>query len=115
MMKNPFGTNISLVTAAKAEKTGKEADIVKLELQCVPSLQSAKEMLIEVSENLVDGEMLNLVQGFVTQIEKMQEQVLALTMQSIRAAREVRKETVQEEPEAVPQVLVPEAAPVPAQ
>jgi len=110
MMNNPFGTQIRLVTAVKAEKTGREADVVKMELQCIPSLQDAKNDLIGVGEALTEGDMKNLVQGFITQIEKMQEQVLALTMQSIKDAREIRKE-VPAEPEAAPQAPVPEAVP----
>ena len=97
------------MVAAGKEKTPREADVVKMELQCIPSLQDAKNDLIAVADALVDGEMKSLVQQFISQIEKMQEQVLSLTMRSIKDAREVRKETEQEaEQEAV---RVPGVAP----
>lgn len=95
--RNPFGS--SLVVLAESDegsedtkKKQKNVDLVKVHLACIPSLETAKKDLTEVFENVKDDGLKTTISSFIDQIEKIEEQVLTLTMQGIKNDRKVRME-----------------------
>lgn len=112
---NPFGT--SLVVTAKAGEEGKSkeqktSDLVKIHLQCIPALESAKDSLLEIASTTKDDNIKQVVNTYLDQIEKMQEGLLGLTMQQIRDARKMRQEEAPVAPAITPgQIAGSEAIP----
>ena len=96
-MKNPFGTQIRLEAADAKKSERKDVDVVKLHLQCIPSLENAKKDLEGVSDAIANGDLKTMVVGFIDEIEKMEEKILAITMRGIRDARQSRQEEISTE------------------
>jgi hypothetical protein len=91
--KNPFATNLVLKVAeeaevskpdSKVEKKPKTVDLVKAHLACIPSLEKAKEDLTEVLTSLADEKLKDAVSNWISEIEKIEENVLSVTMQGIK-------------------------------
>jgi len=106
--KNPFGVTFAMDNASegthaavekktekteKVEKKPKSSDLVKIQLACIPSLENAKDDLNEVMETLTDEALRKAVNGFLDQLETIEENILALTMQGIKDTRKSRLPT----------------------
>jgi hypothetical protein len=91
---NPFGAQLVVLAGDDASKKdgGKKGktDLVKLSLMCVPSLESAKNDLLEVASASVNEDLKKSIADFVNQLEAIEEKVLALTMQGIKKERQDR-------------------------
>ena len=101
---NPFGSKIVLAENEQKpnqKKEKKQTDLVKIHLACIPSLEDAKEKLTDVLESIEDGELKNIVNAFVDQLEAIEERVLSLTMDGIKNARQKRQDVI------APQAITP--------
>jgi hypothetical protein len=117
-MKDPFGTATSMIvlSADRAEpmakrdaKDNKKANLVKIYLAAVPSLEDAKDALVEISDSVEDQEIKGKVEEFINSIFKITEDILDLTKVAVRGVRQQAQEQAQ--PQAQTQTTTPAPAP----
>ena len=104
-MRNPFDASVSLVTTAEtivkkdSEKGAgkpKTTDKIKVFLACVPSLENAKNDLLDIIDQ-VDEETKAEVESYVRQIEAIQVSVLKFTQMTISQSVAPKEEPVNTE------------------
>jgi len=95
-MKDVFGTerNQLILTASdsgnnvvKKDKKDMKTNLVKIYLGSVPSLEDAKDSLVEISESIGDGPTKEKIDGFINSILKITEDILDLTKVAVRGVR----------------------------
>lgn len=116
IMKDVFGTghNQLILTAADKDsetvvkKDSKKANLVKIYLASVPSLEDAKDALVEISESIGDGPTKTKIDEFVNSILKITEDILDLTKVAVRGVRAEATEATAQTAETPRQSITPD-------
>jgi len=96
-MKDVFGTAQNQIilaanerdgdTVVKKDKKDMKTNMVKIYLASVPSLEDAKDSLVEISESIADGPTKAKIDEFIANILKITEDILDLTKVAVRGVR----------------------------
>ena len=124
MKSDVFGTaqNQLILTAADKDgetvvkKDSKKANLVKIYLASVPSLEDAKDALVEISESIGEGPTKAKIDEFVASILKITEDILDLTKVAVRGVRaEATEEATNKEvaPPAISADMISGRTPIP--
>ena len=95
-MKDVFGTGNNSIVLTAADKDGEtmikkdkkdKTNMVKIYLASIPSLESAKDALTEISESIPEGPTKTKIDEFVASIVKITEDILDLTKVAVKGVR----------------------------